>query len=54
MCGSRGKHLEVPTSLADPSGVAVGGLPTCALNGEFKLTLPLGETKKWLRLTLPE
>jgi hypothetical protein len=25
-----------------------------APNGEFKLTLPLGEAKKWLRLTHPK
>ena len=31
-----------------------GGTWSEAPNGEFKLTLPLGEAKKWLRLTLPE
>jgi hypothetical protein len=31
-----------------------GGTWSEALNGEFKLTLPLGESKKWLRLTMPE
>ena len=31
-----------------------GGTWSDAPNGEFKLTLPLGEAKKWLRLTLPE
>ena len=31
-----------------------GGTWRDAPNGEFKLTLPLGEAKKWLRLTLPE
>jgi hypothetical protein len=31
-----------------------GGTWSDAADGEFKLTLPLGGTKKWLRLTLPE
>jgi len=31
-----------------------GGTWSDAPNGKFKLTLPLGEAKKWLRLTLPE
>ena len=31
-----------------------GGTWSDAPNGEFKLALPLGEAKKWLRLTLPE
>jgi hypothetical protein len=31
-----------------------GGTWSEAPDGEFKLSLPLGETKKWLRLTLPE
>jgi len=31
-----------------------GGTWSEAPNGEFKLTLPLGEAKKWLRLTMPE
>ena len=31
-----------------------GGTWSDAPDGEFKLTLPLGESKKWLRLTLPE
>ncbi len=31
-----------------------GGTWSEAPNGEFKLTLPLDESKKWLRLILPE
>ena len=31
-----------------------GGTWSEAPNGEFKLNLPLGEAKKWLRLTMPE
>ena len=31
-----------------------GGTWSEAPNSEFKLTLPLGEAKKWLRLTMPE
>ena len=31
-----------------------GGTWSEALNSKFKLTLPLGEAKKWLRLTMPE
>ena len=31
-----------------------GGTWSEAPNGKFKLTLPLGEAKKWLRLTMPE
>ena len=30
-----------------------GGTWSDAPNSEYKLTLPLGETKKWLQLTLP-